>query len=67
MHSVKMRTISNIASACGLSVVFASFILNACGITHISMNDALKAGGFVKIAFLQVDVSCWLQNVYKSV
>jgi len=62
---MKMKTLSNIASAGGLVLVLGSFILNACGITHISMNEALKAGGFMKIAFLQVDVSCWLQNIYR--
>jgi hypothetical protein len=42
----------------------ASFILNAAGITHIDMNDALKAGGFVKGVFLPVDASVWLTNIF---
>jgi hypothetical protein len=28
-----------------------------------TLSNIASAGGFVKIAFLQVDVSCWLQNI----
>jgi hypothetical protein len=28
------------------------------------MNDALKAGGFVKAVFLPVDASLWISNIF---
>jgi hypothetical protein len=28
------------------------------------MNDALKAGGFVKAVFLPVDASLWINNIF---
>jgi hypothetical protein len=61
---IKMKTVSNIAAGIGLSIVIVSFILNAMGLTRIDMNDALKAGGFVKAVFLPVDASVWISNVF---
>ena len=48
------------------TVVLVSFILNACGITHIAMTDALLAGGFCKGVFLPVDASIWINNIFKG-
>jgi hypothetical protein len=64
MTEIKMKTVSNIAAAVGLAVVLVSFILNAADITHIDMNDALKAGGFIKAVFLPVDASLWIANIF---
>jgi hypothetical protein len=61
---IKMKTVSNIAAGLGLSIVIVSFILNAAGLTRIDMNDALKAGGFVKAVFLPVDASVWINNIF---
>jgi hypothetical protein len=59
-----MKTVSNIAAGLGLSIVIASFILNAAGLADIDMDDALKAGGFVKAVFLPVDASIWITNIF---
>jgi hypothetical protein len=59
-----MKTVSNIAAGLGLSIVLVSFVLNAAGLTNIDMNDALKAGGFVKAVFLPVDASIWINNIF---
>jgi hypothetical protein len=59
-----MKTVSNIAAGVGLSIVIASFILNAAGLASIDMDDALKAGGFVKAVFLPVDASVWINNIF---
>ena len=61
---IKMKTVSNLAAGLALSIVLASFILNTLGITHIDMTDALKAGGFVKVVFLPVDASVWINNIF---
>jgi hypothetical protein len=61
---IKMKTVSNIAAGLGLSIVIASFVLNAAGLARIDMNDALKAGGFVKAVFLPVDASVWIGNIF---
>jgi hypothetical protein len=61
---IKMKTVSNLAAALALVIVLASFILNAAGIARIDMNDALKAGGFVKAVFLPVDASLWIANIF---
>jgi hypothetical protein len=61
---IKMKTISNCAAGLALAIVLASFVLNALGITHINMNDAIKAGGFVKAVFLPVDASLWISNIF---
>jgi hypothetical protein len=61
---IKMKTVSNIAAGVGLSIVIVSFILNAAGLTSINMDDALKAGGFVKAVFLPVDASVWINNAF---
>ena len=59
-----MKTVSNIAAGLGLSIVIVSFVLNAAGLAHINMDDALKAGGFVKAVFLPVDASVWINNIF---
>jgi Spy/CpxP family protein refolding chaperone len=61
---IKMKTVSNIAAAAALALVLVSFILNATGLAHIDMNDALKAGGFIKAVFLPVDASIWINNIF---
>jgi hypothetical protein len=61
---IKMKTVSNIAAGAALTLVLVSFILNAAGLTHIDMNDALKAGGFIKAVFLPVDASVWINNIF---
>jgi hypothetical protein len=61
---IKMKTVSNIAAGVGLLIVIASFILNAAGPAAINMDDALKAGGFVKAVFLPVDASLWINNIF---
>jgi hypothetical protein len=61
---IKMKTVSNIAAGAALALVLVSFILNAVGLTHINMNDALKAGGFIKAVFLPVDASVWITNIF---
>jgi hypothetical protein len=61
---IKMKTVSNIAAGIGLSIVIVSFILNAAGLARINMDDALKAGGFVKAVFLPVDASVWIDNIF---
>jgi Spy/CpxP family protein refolding chaperone len=61
---IKMKTVSNIAAAAALALVLVSFILNAAKIACIDMNDALKAGGFIKAVFLPVDASVWINNIF---
>jgi hypothetical protein len=61
---IKMKTVSNIAAGLGLTIVIVSFVLNAAELTNINMDDALKAGGFVKAVFLPVDASVWINNVF---
>jgi hypothetical protein len=61
---IKMKTVSNIAAGFGIGIVAASFILNAAGLASINMDDALKAGGFVKAVFLPVDASVWISNIF---
>jgi hypothetical protein len=61
---IKMKTVSNIAAGLGLAIVIVSFILNAAGLAQINMDDALKAGGFVKAVFLPVDASLWINNIF---
>jgi hypothetical protein len=61
---IKMKTVSNIAAGLGLSIVIVSFVLNAAGLARINMDDALKAGGFVKAVFLPVDASVWINNIF---
>jgi Spy/CpxP family protein refolding chaperone len=59
-----MKTVSNIAAGAALALVLVSFILNAAKLAHIDMNDALKAGGFVKAVFLPVDASVWITHIF---
>jgi hypothetical protein len=61
---IKMKTVSNIAAGAALALVSVSFILNATGLARIDMNDALKAGGFIKAVFLPVDASVWINNIF---
>jgi hypothetical protein len=61
---IKMKTVSNIAAGAALTLVLVSFILNAAKLASIDMNDALKAGGFIKIVFLPVDASVWINNIF---
>jgi hypothetical protein len=61
---VKMKTVSNIAAGVGVGIVVGSFVLNALGVARINMDDALKAGGFVKCVFLPVDASVWINNIF---
>jgi hypothetical protein len=63
---IKMKTVSNIAAGAGISIVVVSFILNALGLARIDMDDALKAGGFVKAVFLPVDASVWITNIFSG-
>ena len=34
-----------------IAIVLVAFVLNACGVAHIDMTDALKVGGFYKGEF----------------
>jgi hypothetical protein len=61
---IKMKTVSNAAAGLGLAILLASFILNATGLVHINMDDALKAGGFVKAVFLPVDASLRIARIF---
>ncbi|MDR1300921.1 MAG: hypothetical protein LBK43_00415 [Treponema sp.] len=62
--AIKMKTLSNIAAWLGITLVIGSFLLNATGLTTINMDDALKAGGFIKAVFLPVDASIWITNIF---
>ena len=55
MKEMSMKTVSNVMAGEGIAIVMGSFILNAAGLTHIAMTDALMAGGFCKGVFLPVD------------
>jgi hypothetical protein len=61
---IKMKTVSNIAAGAALALVLVSFILNAAKFADIDMNDALKAGGFIKAVFLPVDASIWIAHIF---
>lgn len=63
---MKMRTVSNIASSLALVLVIVSFILNAAGLTHIPIKDITTTGLFIKGAFIQIDISCWIQALKTS-
>lgn len=63
---VKMKTVSNIMAGVGITIVIVAFVLNACGVAHIDMTDALKVGGFCKGVFLPVDASIWINNIFKG-
>ncbi|UTC45788.1 hypothetical protein E4N72_03985 [Treponema vincentii] len=39
---ISMKTVSNIMAGVGILLVIVSFVLNACGITHIAMTDARR-------------------------
>ena len=57
MNEDSMKTVSNVMPGVGIAIVIGSFALNAAGLTHIAMSDALMAGGFCKGIFLPVDAS----------
>ncbi len=61
---MKMKVVSNIASLISVLFVVVVFILKCMEIVTISMTDVFKTAGFIKIAFLQVDISCWLKNIF---
>lgn len=63
---IDMKTVSNVMAGVGIAIVIGSFVLNAVGISHIAMPDALMAGGFCKAVFLPVDTSIWINNIYKG-
>lgn len=66
MKDINMKSVSNIMAGVGIAIVLCSFILNAAGLTHIAMSDALMAGGFCKGVFLPVDASIWINNIFKG-
>ena len=66
MKEMNMKTVSNVMAGVGIAIVMGSFILNAAGLTHIAMTDALMAGGFCKGVFLPVDASIWINNIFKG-
>ena len=66
MKDINMKSVSNIMAGVGIAIVLCSFILNAVGLTHIAMTDALMAGGFCKGVFLPVDASIWINNIFKG-
>lgn len=66
MKDMNMKSVSNIMAGVGVAIVLCSFILNAAGLTHIAMTDALMAGGFCKGVFLPVDASIWINNIFKG-
>ena len=66
MKDINMKSVSNIMAGVGIAIVLCSFILNAAGLTHIVMTDALMAGGFCKGVFLPVDASIWINNIFKG-
>lgn len=61
---MKMKVVSNITSLISVIFVIIVFILKCSNIVTISMADVFKTAGFIKIAFLQVDISCWLKNIF---
>ena len=63
---ISMKAVSNVMAGVGIAIVIGSFVLNACGITHIAMTDALMVGGFCKGVFLPVDTSIWINKIYKG-
>ena len=52
MKEMNMKTVSNVMAGVGIAIVMGSFILNAAGLTHIAMTDALMAGGFCRSRFV---------------
>ena len=66
MKEISMKTVSNVMAGLGIVIVIGSFVLNAAGLTHIAMSDALMAGGFCKGVFLPDDASIWINNIFKG-
>ena len=46
-----MKTVSNVMAGEEIAIVLVAFVLNACGVAHIDITDALKVGGFYKGEF----------------
>jgi Spy/CpxP family protein refolding chaperone len=63
---IKVKTVSNLAAGAALALVLVSFMLNAAKLASIDMNDALKAGGFIKAVFLPVDASVWIHHIIRQ-
>ena len=66
MTEISMKTVCNVLAGVGIVILIGSFVLNAAGLTHIAMSDALMAGGFCKGVFLPVDASIWINNIFKG-
>ena len=66
MKELSMKTVSNLMAGVGIAIGIGSFVLNAAGLTHISMTDTLMAGGFCKGVFLPIDASIWINNIFKG-
>ncbi len=62
---MKMKHVSNAASALALVIVLAAYVLNAAGLCSIKTEDALRTALFIKGAFVQIDVSCWI-NAFRG-
>jgi len=54
---MKMKTVSNLAAACAVAVVLASFILKSLGLVNLPISEAIAVGAFMKGAFIGVDAS----------
>lgn len=62
---MKMKHVSNAASALALILVLVTYVLNVAGLCNVLMEDAFRTALFIKGAFVQVDVSCWI-NAFKG-
>ena len=58
---MKMKHVSNAASALALALLLTTYILNAAGVCSVLIEDALRTALFIKGAFIQIDVSCWIK------
>ncbi len=62
---MKMKNVSNAASALAVGLVLITYVLNAAGICSVCMEEAFRTGLFIKGSFVQIDVSCWI-NAFKG-
>lgn len=62
---MKMKHVSNASSMLALVLLLVTYVLNAAGICSILMEDALRTALFIKGAFIQIDVSCWI-NAFRG-
>ncbi|WP_027727883.1 hypothetical protein [Treponema sp. C6A8] len=62
---MKMKHVSNTASALALILVLATYVLNAAGVCNVCMEEAFRTALFIKGSFVQIDVSCWI-NAFKG-